>query len=81
MLSKRLVNLIEEHAEGLMQVVLDDLVRNPRTVALQNAPHEELKRRIYDIFHKLGRWLADRTEDAIERTYAEMGRKRLPIGV
>ena len=76
MLSKRLVNLIEEHAEGLTRVVLDDLMSNPRTVALQNAPRDELRRRIYDIFHNLGRWLADRTEDAIEHTYAEVGRQR-----
>jgi hypothetical protein len=76
MLSKRLVTLIEDHAERLTGAVLDDLMSNPRTQALQNAPREDLRRRLYDIFHNLGRWLTDRTEDAIERTYGDMGRKR-----
>jgi hypothetical protein len=76
MLSRRLVTLIEDHAEGLTRVVLDDLMSNPRTTALQNAPRDELRRRLYDSFHNLGRWLTDRTESAIEGTYGEMGRKR-----
>jgi len=76
MLSNRLINLIEDHAEGLTRVVLDDLMTHPRTRALQNAPKEDLRRRVYDIFHNLGRWLADRTEDSLERTYGDMGRKR-----
>ncbi len=76
MLSKRLIQLIEDHAEGLTRSVLNDFSSNPRTQALHKAPQEELRRRIFDVFHNLGRWLADRTEEAIERTYAEMGRKR-----
>jgi hypothetical protein len=76
MLSKRLVNLIEDHAEGLTRSVLADLLSNPRTQALHKASHDELRRRVYDAFHNLGRWLADRTEETFERTYAEMGRKR-----
>ena len=76
MLSKRLVKLIEDHAEELTRTVLDDVVRNPRTVALRNAPQDELKRRAYDVYHNLGHWLIDKTEDAIERTYSDVGRKR-----
>lgn len=76
MLSKRLIQLIEDHAEGLTRGVVNDLQSNPRTQTLRNAPQEELRRRIFDVFHNLGRWLADRTEEAIERTYSEMGRKR-----
>ena len=76
MLSKRLVKLIEDHAEGLTRTVLDDVLHNPRTVALRNAPQDELTRRAYDVYHNLGHWLVDKTEDAIERTYEEVGRQR-----
>jgi hypothetical protein len=76
MLSKRLVRLIEDHAEGLSRTVLDDVLHNPRTASLRNTPHDELRRRAYDVYHNLGHWLIDKTEDAIERTYAELGHQR-----
>jgi len=76
MLSKQLIQIIEDHAEGLTRSVLADLLSNPRTQALRRAPQEELRRRIFDAFHNLGRWIADMTEETIERTYTEMGRKR-----
>jgi hypothetical protein len=76
MLSKRLVKLIEDHAEALTRTVLDDVLQNPRTVALRKAPQDELRRRAYDVYHNLGHWLIDKTEDAIERTYEDVGRKR-----
>jgi hypothetical protein len=76
MLSARLVKLIENHAEGLTQSLIDDVLTNPRTAAFQGASRDELRQRAYDVFHNLGRWLADKTEDVIERTYAEMGHRR-----
>jgi hypothetical protein len=76
MLSKRLVKLIEDHAEGLTRAVLDDILHNPRTTALHKVPHEELRQRAYDVYHNLGRWLVDKTDAAIEQVYAAMGRKR-----
>lgn len=76
MLSKRLVKLIEDHADELTRGVLDDILHNPRTTALHKVSHEELRQRAYDVYHNLGRWLVDKTDAAIEQVYAAMGRKR-----
>jgi len=80
-LSARLVRVIEEHAEELTRGVLSDLARNPRTPAYHNLPPDELHRRVYDVYHNLGRWLADKTEEHLEATYGGLGRERWAEGV
>src|SRR5262245_40906937 len=42
---------------------------------------EELHRRIYDVYHHLGRWIGDKTEDQIEATYGGLGRARYEEGI
>ena len=81
MLSARLVRVIEEHAEELTRGVLSDLAANPRTPAYHNLPADELHRRVYDVYHNLGRWLGDKTEDHVEATFGGLGRKRCSEGV
>lgn len=81
MLSARLVRVIEEHAEELTRGVLKDLATNPRTPAYHRLPPEELHRRVYDVYHNLGRWLGDKTEDHITATYGGLGRARCAEGV
>jgi len=80
-LSARLVKVIEEHAEQLTRDVLKDLASNPRTPAYHRIPPEELHRRAYDVYHNLGRWLGDNTEDHVEATYGGLGRARCAEGV
>jgi hypothetical protein len=76
MLSSRLVRAIEEHAEELTRGVLADLSSNPRTPAYHSLPRTELHRRIYDVYHNLGRWLGDKSEGPVAATYATLGRTR-----
>jgi hypothetical protein len=80
-LSARLVRLIEEHAEDLTREVLRDVASNPRTAAYHNLPPDELHRRVYDVYHNLGRWLADKTEEHLESTFGGLGRRRHAEGV
>jgi hypothetical protein len=80
-LSARLVRVIEEHAEGLTREVLKDLASNPRTPAYHSLPPDELHRRVYDVYHNLGRWLADKTEEHLESTFGGLGRRRYDEGV
>ena len=68
MLSARLVKVIEEHAEELTRGVLTDLSANARTPHYHNLPADELHRRVYDVYHNLGRWLSDKTEEHVEAT-------------
>lgn len=81
MLSARLVRVIEEHAEELTRGVLNDLRTNSRTPAYHRIPPEELHRRAYDVYHNLGRWLGDKTEDHVQATYGGLGRARCAEGV
>jgi hypothetical protein len=76
LLSARLVKVIEEHAEELTRGVLTDLAGNARTPHYHNLPVDELHRRVYDVYHNLGRWLGDKTEEHLETTFGGLGRKR-----
>jgi len=80
-LSARLIRVIEEHAEPLTRGVLDDLAANPRTPHYHDLPPDELHRRVYDVYHNLGRWLGEKTEEHLEETYGGLGRNRYREGV
>ena len=81
MLSARLIKLIEEHAEDLTREVLRDLAGNARTPSYNSLPADEMHRRVYDVYHNLGRWLGDKTEEHLESTFGGLGRRRHAEGV
>ena len=81
MLSARLIKLIEDHAEDLTREVLRDLAGNARTPSYNSLPADELHRRVYDVYHNLGRWLGDKTEEHLESTFGGLGRRRHAEGV
>lgn len=81
MLSIRLVQLIEAHAEELTRGLLDDLKSNRRTPAYHGLPREELRLRVYNVYRNLGRWLGEKTDDMIQATYCELGQKRCHEGI
>lgn len=81
MLSVRLVQLVEGHAEELTRGVLDDLKSNRRTPAYHSLHREELHLRVYDVYRNLGRWLGGKTDDLIRATYSELGEKRCHEGI
>ena len=81
MLSGRLVQIIEDHAEQLTRGLIDDLLRNNRTPHYHHLTREELHHRIFDVYRNLGRWLSDETESAIESSYTQLGKKRLTEGI
>ena len=81
MLSARLIKLIEDHAEDLTREVLRDLAGNARTPSYNSLPADEMHRRVYDVYHNLGRWLGDKTEEHLESTFGGLGRRRHAEGV
>ena len=81
MLSARLVRTIEDHADGLTRGVLEQISKNPLTPAYHGLAGDELQRRVYDVYHNLGRWLGDQTEERLETTYGGLGRTRWREGV
>ena len=76
MLSARLIELIETHAEHLTRDVLKDYATNPRTSHWKVVSSAELEQRVFRTYHNLGDWLGDPKEDAVQAEYEEWGRKR-----
>jgi hypothetical protein len=81
MLSVRLVSAIQDHAEDITRGVLQDLGNNPRTPAYHRLSPDELHRRVYDVYHNLGRWVGDKSDASVEVSYGDLGRKRRAEGV
>ena len=81
MVLPNLMKLVETHAEDLAHEVMRDLARNPKTPYFHGIPPHETHRRIYDVYHNLGRWLAEKNETNIEAAYSELGRRRHMEGV
>ena len=81
MLSARLVKIIEEHAEDMTRSLLNHLLNDNRIVAMRRVSRDEMHRRVFDVYHNLGRWLGDKSEDAIARSYRELGHRRALEGI
>lgn len=81
MLLPWLMRLIETHAEELTEKLIQAVRTSPRTAFLHEVSEAELKRRGFDLYHNLGRWLGEKSEAEIEATYRELGRQRCREGV
>lgn len=71
-----LMQQIETHADKLTERVIDAVRTSPRTKFLRDLSEEELRRRFFDLFRNLGRWLSEKSEGEIETIYGEIGRRR-----
>jgi len=81
LLSARLIELIETHAENLTRDVLKDYATNPRTRHWGVVPGSELEQRVFRTYLNLGNWLGDPKEDTVQAEYEEWGRKRYRNGI
>lgn len=77
----RLVHLIESHSKELAAELLARARKSPHLASFSLVPDHELKQRVYEIYSQLGQWLVTRTEEDIERQYAEIGARRYRQGV
>jgi hypothetical protein len=81
MLTARLIELIETHADGLTRDALKDLATNPRTGTFRLVPPDELRERIFATYHNLGKWIGDPDDDAMRAAYESWGARRLRQGI
>jgi hypothetical protein len=81
MLSARLVQMIEDHAEQLTEGVIKDLQANPRTSHLHHLSREELHQRTYNVYRNLGHWVSYKTDEAIEASYTDLAERRFAEGL
>lgn len=78
----KLIQLIETHAEKLTEGLLHRVEHSDRCPhLLKNVPHEELKRRVYEIYHQLNEWVRNTTQTEIEERYLGIGMRRARQGV
>jgi len=76
-----LMSQIEMHAEQLSERVIQAVRTSPRIKSLGSISEEELRRRFFDLFRNLGRWLGEKGEAEIEATYRDIGQRRCREGV
>ena len=76
MIALRLVHLIENHSDQLVQDLINKIQTSPRTTDMRKVPEDELRDWLYEIVHQLGEWLMTKTDIEIERRYFEVGERR-----
>ena len=81
MISQRLVRLVEQNAEHVIQDLIADVRRDPRSMAYHQMSDDDLHERGLDLYLNLGRWLTGRTEFAIQTRYEALGRRRFQEGI
>lgn len=75
-LSDRLIRIIESDAEELTRGTVKTLQTSPRTTSYHNLSYTELYDRVYAVYHDLGRWLWETSDQVIQAWYNELGAKR-----
>jgi len=81
MLSVRLVQMIEYHAEELTRELIKDLQSNARTPHYHRLTYEELHYRTYSVYRNLGHWISQGNEEPIEANYSDLAVRRYEEGV
>ena len=76
MLSARLIELIQNHADYLTRDVLKDFATNPRTRHWGVVPSNELEQRVFRTYLNLGDWIGEPKEDKVQAEYEDWGRRR-----
>src|SRR3954463_12150186 len=80
MISAKVVELVEIHANRLSKDAARDLATNPRTPGFRHVPSEELEQRVFQIFHHLGKWIDDPKSAKVEAEFSDWGRLRFEQG-
>ena len=81
MLSDRLIKMIENHADELTRGAVENLRNSPHTPSYKGLSHDDLYQRVYKVYHDLGRWLAEKTDDALQNWHNQLGEKRFNQGI
>lgn len=81
MISAKLIELIEIHANRLSTDVVKDLTTNPRTKGFRAVPKAELELRVFQIFHFLGDWIGQPKSEKLKTEFREWGGKRFGQGI
>ncbi len=82
MISQRLVDMIETHADELTRSWLKEVRRSEATPGYHSLPEATLYQRAYDVYANLGRWVgSEGRHEEVERVYTALGRERFREGL
>lgn len=81
MVGLRLVHLVENHSDEVVENLIAKIQHSPRTRDMRKVPPEELRARLYEILRHLSEWLLTKTDREIEKRYLEVGARRAAQGV
>jgi len=81
MVSTRLIQMIEDHAEELTRGLIQQLKTHPHTPAFRRFPEAEIHNRTYNVYKNLGAWILGKPRDEIRRQYEDLGTQRCAEGV
>lgn len=78
MLIDKFIHLVEDHADQLTKLWIEEIRSHPSTKGYREFSDEILRKRIFDVYHRLGNWLLD--DDPSDKRTAEhfmdLGRER-----
>ena len=80
--TKRLIEMIEHHADDLTKNWLREVKKDPSTPTYAKYHDEnELTQRLFHVFNQLGKWIAkDASKDEIQKYWTDLGRQRRKEG-
>jgi hypothetical protein len=81
MLALRLVRLIERHPEELARGLTQKIWESERTCDFRKIPPEKLHLAAAEVYHNLGEWLLQKTEEDIEERFRAIAARRSSEGI
>jgi hypothetical protein len=76
-----LIRAIENNAEEFAQITVKKLRSSPRTESYQKVAEVDLYNRCYEVYRNLGRWLWEKSDQAIQAQFNELGERRCQEGI
>jgi hypothetical protein len=80
-LTHKLIHLIQYHSENLAASLVRQVQMSDRAGSYRNVPPEELKQRVFEVYHHAGEWLLNKSESDIEQRYIAIGARRVEQNV
>ncbi len=83
MLYRKFITLVEDHAEELTRLWIDEVKKNPATKGYRQFTDENLHDKVYDVYIRLGRLLLeeDPTFKGLAAHYMKLGKDRAAEGL
>jgi hypothetical protein len=81
MLALKLLRLIERHSEELARGLTEEIRESERTSDFRKIPPEKLQLAAAEMYHNLGEWLLQKTENDIAERFREIAARRAAEGV